>query len=179
RLALRRRAQWEQEVEDEIKLHLLLRTEQLVALGHTSDDAYAEAVRRFGALDESRERLMASAQHRERHMQWIELLGDLRQDLAFAWRTFTRQKSWVALTIITFALGIGATTAVFSLVSSLLLHPLPYPDGDRVVLVDQLVVNPAVGPAPSGLKDKRGPGKTSGLQITIQPATALIRAWQA
>ena len=60
-LALRRRDRWEAEVEDEIKLHLALRAEQLVASGDTPDHAYDEAVRRFGSLTESRARLLDAA----------------------------------------------------------------------------------------------------------------------
>jgi putative ABC transport system permease protein len=62
-------------------------------------------------------------------------------------------------------------------VSSLLLHPLPYPGADRVVLIDQLLVNPA-GQAVDGLKDKRGAPGNSGLQISVFPAPSLIRQWR-
>src|SRR3954469_22118185 len=134
-LALRRRDRWEREVEEEIKLHLMLRAEQLVAQGHSPDDAYTEAVRRFGPLTESRTRLMQAAGHREHSMRRTEYLADLLQDLAFAIRALGRQKAWTAVTIVTLALGIGATTAVFSVVSTLLLHPLPYPHADRIVFV--------------------------------------------
>jgi len=136
-LPLRVRRRWERDVEDEIKLHLVFRAEQLVSAGRSADDAYAEAVRRFGPLHESRARLLDAARHRERHMQRTEWLDDARQDLAFALRTLGRRKGWTAITILTLALGIGATTAVFSVVSSLLLHPLPYPDAGHIVLVDK------------------------------------------
>jgi hypothetical protein len=65
RLALRRRDRWEHEVEDEIKLHLTLRAEHLMAQGASADDASREAVRRFGPLTESRARLLEAARHRE------------------------------------------------------------------------------------------------------------------
>ncbi|HEY6829877.1 MAG TPA: permease prefix domain 1-containing protein, partial [Gemmatimonadaceae bacterium] len=93
-LALRRRDRWEREVEDEIKLHLTLRAEQLIDQGRSPDDAYAEAVRRFGALTESRARLLEAARHREARMQRTEYLSDLRQDLTFALRTLRRDKGW-------------------------------------------------------------------------------------
>src|SRR5690242_1347284 len=95
-LALRRRDRWEREVEDEIKLHLLLRAEQLVTTGLSADDAYAEAVRRFGPLAQSRAALFDAARHRETRMQRTEFLDDARQDVAFAIRTLSRQKSWTA-----------------------------------------------------------------------------------
>ncbi|HVX40127.1 MAG TPA: ABC transporter permease [Gemmatimonadaceae bacterium] len=162
-LALRRRDRWERDVEDEIKLHLTLRAEQLAAQGFGPDDAYAEAVRRFGPLDESRARLIATARHRERNMARTEFLADLRQDVRFAVRTLRRQKAWTAVTIATLALGIGATTAVFSVVSPVLLHPLPYPHADRMVFVNQQ--------PPSG--------NNTGIRVTISPSADVIRAWRA
>jgi putative ABC transport system permease protein len=135
-LALRRRDRWERDVEDEIELHLTLRAEQLLAEGRAPADAYAEAVHRFGPLNDSRARLLKAAEQRERAMRRVELVDDLRQDLSFTLRTLKRQKGWTAVAVITLALGIGAATAVFSVASRLLLHPLPYPDADRVVFVD-------------------------------------------
>ncbi len=163
RLALRRRDRWEREVEDEIKLHLTLRAEQLAAQGMSIDEAYGEAVRRFGPLTESRARLLDAARHREQHMQRTEFRSDLRQDVGFALRTLGRQRSWTTVTVLTLALGIGATTAVFSVVSTLMLHPLGYPNADRIVYVAQ---------EPSG-------GNTTGIRVTITPAMPLFRAWQA
>jgi putative ABC transport system permease protein len=161
-LALRRRDRWEREVEDEIKLHLALRAEQLMAGGLSGDDAYDEAVRRFGPPSESRAMLLDAAEHRETSMQRTEFVDDARQDLAFALRTLGRQKAWTAITIATLALGIGATTAVFSVVSTLLLHPLPYPHANRVVYVDQ---QPASG-------------NNTGVAVTITPGASTIRAWK-
>jgi len=160
-LALRRRDQWEREVEDEIRLHLELRAEQLAAQGMSPEVATAEAVRRFGALSTSRARLLDAARHREHHMQRTEFLADLKQDISFALRTLGRQKAWTIVTIATLALGIGATTAVFSVVSSLLLHPLPYPHSDRMVFVYQ----------------EPGTGNQTGISVTITPAAPVVRAW--
>jgi len=159
-LALRRKDRWQRDVEDEITLHLTLRAEQLMAHGVARDDAYAEATRRFGSLDESRARLLEAARHRERRMQRTEFVGDLRQDMSFAIRTLGRQKAWTAITILTLALGIGATTAVFSVVSTLLLHAVPYPDANRIVYVFQR------------------PTARAGLSITVSAAVPTIRAWR-
>src|SRR5262249_32651021 len=89
-LALRRRDRWEREVEDEIKLHLALRAEQLAASGMSADDAYREAIRRFGPLTKSRKLLLDAAEHRETRMERTEFLSDLRHDLGFAVRTLGR-----------------------------------------------------------------------------------------
>jgi putative ABC transport system permease protein len=163
RLALRRRDRWEREVEDEIKLHLSLRAEQLMAQGAAPDDAYQEAVRRFGSLTESRARLLDAARHRERQMQRTEWASDIRQDLGFALRTLGRQKGWTAVTILTLALGIGSTTAVFSVVSSLLLHAVPYPAADRVMIVEQQPTT----------------GNNTGIHVSITPSPRVVNAWRA
>jgi len=161
RLALYRRDRWEREVEDEITLHLALRAEQLVSRGATPDEAYREAARRFGPLTESRARLLEAARHREQRMHRTEYVDDLRQDIAFAIRTLGRQKGWTAVTMLTLALGIGATTAVFSVVSSLLLHVLPYPHADRIVYIDQ----------------QPSEGNSTGIRVTITPSANVVRAW--
>jgi Acidobacterial duplicated orphan permease len=163
RLAVRARTGWEHDVEEEIKLHLALRAEQLVAEGTPPDQAFDEAVRRFGPPAESRARLLDAARHREQRMQRTEYFADLRQDLAFALRTLRRQKAWTAVTLATLALGVGATTAVFSVVSSLMLHMLPYPGGDRLGFVYQ---------QPTG-------GNNTGISVTLTPSTAVFRAWRA
>jgi putative ABC transport system permease protein len=161
-LALRRRDRWEREVEEEIKLHLSHRAEQLMSSGLTADQAYDEAVRRFGPLAESRKRLLDAARHREKRMQRTEHFSDLRQDFAFAVRTLARDKGWTAVTVLTLALGIGATTAVFSVVSSVLIHAVPYPDGDRVVVVFQ----------------QPSEGNNTGINVSILPGNTSIRAWK-
>ncbi|HEY7879131.1 MAG TPA: ABC transporter permease [Gemmatimonadaceae bacterium] len=163
RLALRRQDRWEHEVEEEITLHLALRAEQLVAQGLAPNAATDEAMRRFGPLSASRATLLDAARHREHHMQRAELVADLRQDISFALRTLGRQKGWAAVTIATLALGIGATTAVFSVVSSLLLHPLPYPHSDRMVFVYQ----------------EPSTGNNTGISVTLAPSADVIRAWIA
>ncbi len=162
-LALRRRDRWERDVEDEIKLHLALRAEQFATTGMSDDEAHREAVRRFGPLSESRAMLLDAAHHRETQMQRTEFVADARQDFAFALRTLGRQKAWTAITIATLALGIGATTAVFSVVSTLLLHPLPYRHSDRVVYVEQQPTR----------------GNNTGVSVSIIPSAPVIREWRA
>jgi predicted permease len=161
-LALRRDRRWERDVDDEIELHLALRAEQLIADGVPRDKAVEEAVRRFGRPDESRARLLEAARHREQRMQRAESFDNLRQDISFALRSLSRQKGWTAVTITTIALGVGATTAVFSVVSSLLLHPLPFRDAGRIVFVDQQPTE----------------GNNTGIDVRITPAAPLVRVWK-
>ena len=162
-LAIRRRDRWQHDVDEEITLHLRLRAEQLMAQGASPNDAYAEAERRFGPMSESRARMFDAARHREQRMQRTEYLSQLRQDVSFAFRSLRRQKGWTAITIFTLALGIGATTAVFSVVSSLMLHAISYPNADRVVIVDQQPTQ----------------GNNTGLRVSITPATAIVNGWRS
>jgi len=161
-LKLRRR-DWEREVEDEIRLHLELRAESLAGQGMPADRATAEAIRRFGSLTEARARLVDAARHREQRMQRVEFWSTARQDLAFAVRTLGRNKTWTAVAVLTLGLGIGATTSVFSATSSLLLHPLPYPDADRVVIVQQ----------------QPSKGNNTGVNVSISPNRQVVSAWMS
>jgi predicted permease len=162
-LALRREDRWIRDVEEEIRLHLALRAEQLMNEGHPPTDAYREAVRRFGPLQESRARLVGAARHREVRMHRSEMFSDVRQDLSFALRTLARGKLWTTVTIGTLALGIGATTAVFSVVSNLLLHSIPYPSPDRVVIIDQ----------------QPRSGNSTGISISVTSSGQVARAFIA
>jgi predicted permease len=157
-----RRDKWASEVEEEILTHLTIRAERLVALGMSPQAARDEAIRRFGPLDESRERMIQAATHREQYMRRREAFDELRQDLGFAFRTLTRNKGWAAVAVITLALGIAATSAVWSAATTLLLHPLPYPAANRIVNVNLL---------PTA-------GNSTGMTVSIDVNPNLIRAWQ-
>lgn len=157
-----RRDRWEREVEEEILTHLAIRSERLVALGMSPAAAKDEAIRRFGPLDESRAQMVDAARHRERFMRRRETLGEIRQDLSFAVRTLARNKGWAAVAIITLALGIGATTAVWSAASTVLIHPLSYPDAGRIVNVNLLPTT----------------GNATGVDVAVSVPAKLIRAWQ-
>jgi hypothetical protein len=131
----------EAEIIEEMSLHLEQRYEELRALGETDEDA-----RRL-ALDE-----LSEPDALERHMKPLRqaraptpvtpglstgrLLGDIRQDLRYALRTFSRQSGFALAVVLTLALGIGATTAIFSVVYGVMLKPLPYDEPDRIVSLE-------------------------------------------
>jgi putative ABC transport system permease protein len=137
RLALRR-PHIEQDVDDEVAFHLEMRVAELVARGWTEDAARNEALRRFGDRRHWSTAMTAVDQERvasERRAEWFD---DLRQDLRFALRSFGRAPLFSALAVLTLALGIGATTAIFSTLDAVLLRPLPYRNPDRLVHVTEV-----------------------------------------
>src|SRR5215212_1889052 len=93
------RDRWADEVEEEILAHLTVRADRLVALGLSPKEAMDEAIRRFGPLDESRKQMIEAATHREEYMRRQETFTELRQDLAFAFRTLVRNKAWASVVV--------------------------------------------------------------------------------
>ncbi|MEJ7813401.1 MAG: ADOP family duplicated permease, partial [Gemmatimonadaceae bacterium] len=136
RLRPRRPADIASDVDEEIRLHLDLRTEQLVRRGMSPEEAHREARRRFGPIDEARARLYASATHREEHMRGRETLDALAQDLRYTLRGLRDRPGFTAVIVATLALGIGANAAMFSVVDQLLLRsPAHVRDPERVVRI--------------------------------------------
>ena len=124
-----------QEMDEEIRFHLDTRAAQFRERGYSDTDAMAEARRRFGTSNHAVTRLERSATRRERRMQWNARIDALRQDVRYALRGIRRAPGFAAAVIATLALGIGANTAIFSVVHGALLSPLPYGHPDRVVQV--------------------------------------------
>lgn len=124
-LALLRRDRLERELDDEIIAHLELAERDARARGLDPVAARREAMREFGGLDQMKEH------HRDdRSVRWIEhLVTDVRYGLA----GLRREPLFAIIAISVLALGIGANTAMFSIVDGVLLKPLPFPDPDRIV----------------------------------------------
>ncbi|HEX4684888.1 MAG TPA: ADOP family duplicated permease [Gemmatimonadaceae bacterium] len=129
------RARVARELTDEMRIHIDMRAEELCALGMSEPDARAEALRRFGDEDEFEAYTARRATLRARAYGIRELLTEWRQDLRFALRLFRKHAPLTLLVVSTLALGIGANTAIFSVVHRLLIAPLPYRDGDRIVML--------------------------------------------
>ena len=136
--------QVEEELDAELAFHLDMREAELRAKGLDDDAARAEARRRFGDLEDARRYCRAlddAGATARRRREWAHGWG---QDLRFAMRQLRRAPASSGVAVLTLALGIGATTAIFSVVHSLMLAPLPYEDADRIVSVLQASANAQV-----------------------------------
>ena len=123
------------DVDDELRFHLETKTEELVAEGWRPREAREEAERQFGDFRMIRNVGKTFGQKNERRKRLSDYWIDSRQDLRYTFRILRRDRGFTAISILILALAIGANIAVFSVVNSLLLRPLPFPQSSRLVWI--------------------------------------------
>src|SRR5690242_11119598 len=131
-------ARADRDVHEEIAFHLESRVRDLIARGMTEDAASALARREFGDVDEAQRELVERARHREARRSTRDRITSIGQDLRYTARSLRASPAFAAAVILTLTIGIGATTAIFSIVDAVVLQPLPFPHSEQIVRLYQV-----------------------------------------
>lgn len=125
--ALFRASSIEREMEAEIRFHIEMETERNLARGMTAEEAQRAARRRFGGVDQVKESCRDEARSRPVEELW--------SDLKYGARVLLRNPGFAVVAALTLALGIGANTAIFSVIYGVFLRPLPYANGEQLLVI--------------------------------------------
>ncbi|MGH9831156.1 MAG: permease prefix domain 1-containing protein, partial [Blastocatellia bacterium] len=124
---LLRRKKMEEQLERELRFHIDNYTTDLIAQGVDPEEARRQSLIAVGGREQVKEQCRDA-----RGTRWLE---DFLQDFRYGVRTLRRNPGFTAAALLTLALGIGASTAIFSAVNPILFEPLPYPHANRVMMI--------------------------------------------
>jgi predicted permease len=153
-VALLRSEELDRGLNAEVRFHIQMETEKNIRLGMTPPQARAKALRSFGPMEKHKEETREA-----RGVSWFE---NFLADLKYGARALFKHPGYALLAVMTLGLGIGANTAIFSVINGVLLKPLPYEHGDRLVVLQQsrpLSGQPNVGVAIAEYFDYRERGQ--------------------
>jgi putative ABC transport system permease protein len=136
-----RRASRDADRAEEIEAHLQYEIDEHLAAGATAEEARRRAYLKFGNPTRVREELW--------RMNSIALLENFLRDARYAWRTLLRNPGYALIGVLTLGLGIGANTAIFTVINGVLLRPLPYAQAGQIVHLDEVAAR--MGSEPIGL----------------------------
>jgi predicted permease len=126
------------DVDDELRFHAEMRVAEYLARGMTEAEARRAVAHRLGDVDAARAACIEQGKLRELHARNADMLDSLRADVRYALRSLGRAPGWTAVALLTIALGIGATTAVFRVADTLIMRPMRYRDASRVFVFRRL-----------------------------------------
>jgi putative ABC transport system permease protein len=127
--ALLRKSEMERELEEELRCHIERQTDQNIRLGMNPEEAGHAARKAFGGVEQAKERSRDA-----RGVRWLE---DLWQDLSYGARMLVKNRAFSITAISILAIGIGANTAIFSVVYAVILRPLPFAESERLVMIKE------------------------------------------
>lgn len=143
--ALFRRGAMDRELDEEVRHHVEMETEAGVRSGLTPAEARRVALVKFGGVDRHKE-----AARDERGVRWLE---ELVRDVRFAFRSLRKSPGFAVAAVLTLALGVGANTAIYSVVDGVLLRPVPFPAADALYMIWETDRNSGTTHEPASLPD--------------------------
>ena len=127
--ALTQQSEMDHELDEEMRFHLERDIEQNIRNGMSPADARFAALRTFGGVDQAKEEC--------RSARGVGFIDNIARDISYSVRVLVKSYAFTVVVVLTLALGISANTAIFSFVNGILLRPLPYPQSDRLAVLDE------------------------------------------